>query len=379
MLEQKPIRVCLLGLENIAVFLPGFDGYRVGGEQVQQSLLARALRRQGFEVSMVCMDLGQPDGVEEEGITIFKAYAPDAGLPVLRFLYPRCRKLWSALRRADADIYYTSCAGMQVGLVALFCKHYGRKFIYRVAHDNDCEPSRLLISLTRDKKLYEYGLRRADGILAQSVQQATALNRNYSCPSQVAGMFVENSVRSIPCDKRDIDVLWVNNIRRFKRPDIALDLAERLPEYSVHLIGGPNEPELYSAIKERAKQLPNVTFHGPVSYRQVGSFYDRCRVFINTSDVEGFPNSFLQAWVRGTPVVTFFDPDGVIAKESLGLAVKDLGEMVAAVRGLLTQAPALCEMGARCQRFMSVHYSEEVVLQPYLSMFNGLVSKKAAA
>lgn len=377
MLERKPIKVCLLGLENVTVFLPGLDGFRVGGEQVQQSLIARGLSHRGYQTSMVSMDYGQPDGAEEDGVTVYKAYAQNAGLPIFRFIYPRWIKLWSALRRANADIYYTSCAGMQVGLLALFCQRHKRKFIYRVAHDNDCEPSSLLIPLARDKRLYEYGLQRAHGILTQSQQQAQALERNYRRHSQVAGMLVENPSRFIPSQERDIDVLWVNNIRQFKRPDLALDLAERMPDVSFHLVGGPNEPELYEQIKRRAEALRNVTFHGPVPYRQVGDFYDRCRVFFNTSDVEGFPNSYLQAWVRGRPVVAFFDPDGLIKREGMGQAVNSLDEMRLAVLALLTDASLLQCVGTRCQEYMSRKYGDDVVLKPYLQMLERLVPQEA--
>lgn len=372
-MEQKPVKICLLGLENASVFLTGLDSFRVGGEQVQQSLIARALSRRGYQTSMVCMDYGQPDGTEEDGVRVYKAYAPNAGLPVIRFIYPRWIKLWSALRRADADIYYTSCAGMQVGLLALFCQRQKRKFIFRVAHDNDCNPSSLLIGFARDKHLYEYGLQRADGILSQSGQQVKALELNYRLQSEVAGMLVEKPSGDVPHAKRDIDVLWVNNIRQFKRPDLSLDLAASMPGVSFHLVGGPIEPELYEQIKRRAESLQNVTFHGPISYKQIGEFYDRCRVFLNTSDIEGFPNSYLQAWVRGRPVVTFFDPDGLIRREGLGQAVTTLEEMRTALRFYLDKESALEEVGARCRDYMSVKYGDDIVLQPYLEMIERLV------
>ena len=377
MLEQKPVKVCLLGLENISVFINGFDHVRVGGEQVQQSLLARALSRSGHLVSMVCMDFGQPDGTEEAGIRVYKAYAPNAGLPGVRFIYPRWIKLWCALRRADADIYYTSCAGMQVGLLALFCQQYKRKFIYRVASDNDCNPACLLIPLARDKYLYEYGLQHAHGVLAQSHQQTEALERNYRRDSQVACMLVEQPSKCIPYQERDIDVLWVNNIRELKRPDLALDLAESMQEATFHLVGGPNEPRLYERVKQRAASLKNVTFHGPVPYRRVGEFYDRCRVFLNTSDIEGFPNSYLQAWVRSRPVVAFFDPDGLIKREGMGQAVTSLVEMRMAVRSYLSNISALEDVGERCREYMSKKYDDDVVLQPYMQMIKRLVSQNA--
>src|SRR5262249_58821634 len=84
----------------------------VGGAEVQQSILSRALAQAGFRVSMVCNDFGQPDGVRVHGVTVYKTHRLDAGIPVVRFLHPKLSTTWAALRRADADIYYTRSSSM---------------------------------------------------------------------------------------------------------------------------------------------------------------------------------------------------------------------------------------------------------------------------
>jgi hypothetical protein len=139
------MKICLLGLDNVPVLAPEYREHTIGGESVQQTLLARALARRGHEVSMVTADYGQTDAALWEGIRVYKAYRPEAGLPLLRFVHPRWSGLWSALARADAQLYYTSCAGMQVALLALFCARHGRRFVFRCASDADCDPSQLLI------------------------------------------------------------------------------------------------------------------------------------------------------------------------------------------------------------------------------------------
>jgi len=151
------MKICLVGLNNLPALAPEFRNNTVGGESVQQTLLARALARRGHDVSMVVADYGQADGDEYQGIRVFKAYRFQAGIPVLRFIHPRWTGLWSALMRADADLYYTSCAGMQVGLMAMFCRYFGKRFVFRSASDSDCDRTRLLVQYRRDRWLYEYG------------------------------------------------------------------------------------------------------------------------------------------------------------------------------------------------------------------------------
>lgn len=350
---------------------PEYSRYGVGGEQVQNTLLAKALARRDHAVSMLVHDYGQADGASWSDVTTYKACRPDAGIPVFRFIHPRWTSVWSALRRVNADIYYLSCAGMHLGLLAMFCERHGGKFVFRVAHDTDCEPDKLLIKYWRDRKLYEYGLRRADGILVQSRQQQQAMLANYGLQSQVAEMLVDPPETE---SRRDVDVLWVNNLRQFKRPDLFLALAKKLPHLKFHMVGGPQPGfgDLFDSIRRQAAGLSNLTFHGPVPYDQMDDKYASARVFVNTSDSEGFPNSYLQAWIRGTPVVAFFDPDSVIRRENLGLAVSSLDEMATAVSDLVHNRGKWSDASERCRDYMARMHGENRILSPYLDMFQRL-------
>jgi glycosyltransferase involved in cell wall biosynthesis len=362
------MKICFVGLDNLPILAREYRSELVGGESVQQTLLARALARRGYDVSMVVADYGQADGATWDGIRTFKAYGFDAGVPVLRFLHPRGTGLWGALLRADADLYYLSCAGAQVGQAAMFCARHRRRLVFRAASDADCDPARLLIRYARDRWLYGYGLRRANAILVQSTAQAHALARGYALAGRVAGMLVEHAP---PAARRDIDLLWVSNIRQLKRPDRALRLASQLPELAMHMAGGPlrGEQALYRAVEHAARAHPNLTFHGRLPYAEASDLYGRARLLVNTSDVEGFPNSYLQAWVRGTPVVTLIDPDRVIEREGLGVTARAAQGLHAAVDVMLRQ-PALWQAASeRCLAYMAREHGEDRILAPYLDAF----------
>lgn len=368
------MKICFVGLGNLPVLAPEYNRHGIGGEEVQQTLMARYLAKQGHQISMVVADMGQADGARWDGVTTFRTYRSDAGLPILRFIYPRWTSVWDALRRADADVYYVSCAGMQLGLVAMFCKKYGRKLVFKIAHDRDCDPNDLIITYARDKKLYAYGLRRADVVIAQSEQQQRAMLKNYGRNSVVAEMIVDGAKQLYDLSDRQFDVLWVNNLRQFKRPDLLLELAKRLPQLSFHMIGGPQPgfAELYEVISAQAQTIPNLTFHGRVPYHDMDKWYARAKVFVNTSDTEGFPNSYLQSWVRGTPAVAFFDPDGVIARESLGVAARDMAHMANAVEKLVEDTQRWHVTSARCLEYMAQVYGEDRIMSPYIKIFEEL-------
>jgi glycosyltransferase involved in cell wall biosynthesis len=372
--EPRRRRICFVGLPNLAVLAPEFDRSGASGEPVQQTLLAKALARRGYDISMVTADRGQPDGATWHGVRTFKAFAPQAGLPLLRFVHPRWTGLWSALSRADADVYYSSCAGGLAGQVAMFCAWRSRRYVFRVASDSDCMPDALIIRrwYWRDKRLYEYALKQADGVLAQSVRQQELLLHNFGRQSSLAHMLVGASGTNLDFGRRDIHALWVSNIRRLKRPDILLDIAAELPRVPFHIVGGPvaGERELFDEAQGRARAAPNVRFDGPLAYDDAAALYGRARVFVNTSDMEGFPNTYLQAWASGTPVVAFFDPDGLIAEHGLGIAVRSREEMIAAVRTLSQDEAAWNAARARCLAFIEQRYGEDVVLQQYLRVLD---------
>ena len=372
------MRICLVSLRALPALSEEHKHERVGGEEVQHAQLAAALARLGHDVRLVVADFGQRDGAVYEGVTTLKAFRESAGLPGLRFIHPQWTKLWSAIAKADADVYYYSCAGMILGMLALYCGRLGRRLVFRVASDVDCDPDKVEIRRRRDRWLYQYGLKRSDAVLVQTVNQQRALLKNYGLPSTVAGMLVAPPTQSAAPVAKDIDVLWVANIRHIKRPDRLVAIARAMPGTRFHMAGAmvPGEEELYKRIEAEARELPNLIFHGVVPYIDIGRLFDRARVFANTSDLEGFPNTFLQAWVRGVPVVTTFDPDGLVKSAGLGSSHTSVPEMIEGLREMLESDAAYRSAGAAALRFMDQRFSEKTVLAPYL---DAIMNTKSAA
>jgi glycosyltransferase involved in cell wall biosynthesis len=322
-------RICIVGLDSYGMLSGEGDLKYIGGESVQHVLLARAWRDLGHDVSIVVHDEGQGGRREHGGITAIAAHTRNGGLPGLRFFHPRASKLVGALSDADADVYYQSPAGANTGITAWFCRMMNRQFMFRVASDSDVEKEHGRIRFGRDRMLYDFGLKRANVIAAQTEKQARALRENHGLESAVVNMMVEPPARIPASSAKDIDVLWLSNLRALKRPELALELARQLPNVMFTIAGGPmpGGQTYYDDVAAAAARLPNVKMLGAVRYSQTGALFDRAKVFLNTSNIEGFPNTFLQAWIRGVPVVSFFDPDGLVARKQLGRIATSLDDM----------------------------------------------------
>jgi glycosyltransferase involved in cell wall biosynthesis len=363
-------RICIVGLDSYGMLSGEGDPKYIGGEAIQHVLLARAWRDLGHDVSLIVHDEGQGARRVHDGITAIAAHSRYGGIPGLRFFHPRATKLVSALMSADAEIYFQSPAGAYTGITGWFAHSLNRQFIFRVASDSDCETEHGRIQFWRDRKLYNYGLHRADLVAAQTTRQAQMLRENHGIESHVVNMMVELP-RPQPQVVRDIDVLWVSNLRALKRPELALELARQLPRVRFTLVGGPmptpGGQTYYDDVVAAAARLPNVTMLGPVRYRDSGALFDRAKIFLNTSSIEGFPNTFLQAWIRGVPVVTFFDPDGLVKRGPLGRVATSIDDMREAVSRLIENEEERQLLGRRAREFATREFTTGVAAR-YLDL-----------
>lgn len=342
----------------------------VGGAEVQQTILARLFAANGYRVSMICFDYGQPDRAVVGGVTVHKAFRPQAGLPVLRFLHSRLIAMWRTLGAVDADIYYCRAAGMQVGVVAEFCRRHGKRAIYAAASNKDFVPDvGRQIRYARDRWLYRRGLARVDRIVAQNeAQRATCLATFGREALVIPSCYEPPAIRSAV---RGNCVLWVSTIRAGKRPELLLELAARLPHRRFVMVGGPGRGEaaLFERMRREASRFANVEFTGFLPLAEVESRFDAARVFVNTSEFEGMPNTFLQAWSRGVPTVGTVDVGTPVHKQ-----FGDIQEGAREIEALFTGQNHRESASRRCREHFERTHSGAETLRRYARLFDELTA-----
>src|SRR5262245_4300598 len=359
-LRTKP-RVCFVAPHAWPVFSRDERIEVVGGAEVQMSILARLLAADGYPVSMICHDYGQREGARLDGGTVHKAFRPQAGVPVLRFLHPRLTSMWRALRTADADIYYCRSSSIWQWLAAEFCRRHGRRSVYAGASDKDFDADvGGQLRYARDRFLFRRGLAAADRIVAQNERQRAACLAVHGREAVVIPSCYEPPRRTAAAADR---VLWVGMIHENKRPELFLELAARLPERRFVMIGGAREGAraFYERIRARAAALPNLELTGFLPLAQVEPWFDRACVLVNTSTYEGMPNTFLQAWARGVPTVATVDIGAPVHRVAANLDQLALG---------VEEAFANPGPGARCREYFERQHSPAGVLRRYAALFD---------
>jgi len=317
--------------------LRGEAALDVGGAEVQMCQIASLLTNAGSRVSCIVGDAGRGgDVTTADGIRVLTGYARSSTAGGAAWIAEKWPALWSAMARADASVYVTRGASWLAGAAALFARLHGRRSIAWLASDADVDAMSRGGGLPLHAQVcWRLGVRWADVIVAQTrAQQSRMTAATGRACKLVPNMWIAPGPQADP-RVAEVDVLWVGNMRDRKRPMLALDVAERLPDLRFALIGGPvpGEEELHAAVLRRASELGNVACIGHVPHDQVHAYYRAASILLHTSAVEGFPNVFLEAWGEGLPVVSTCDPDDVIQRHRLGRAAGSADELADAVQG----------------------------------------------
>ena len=108
-------------------------------------------------------------------------------------------------------------------------------------------------------------------------------------------------------EKQDIGVLWVGRDIAWKNVNIIKKISKSYPNIKFSLLGLSGQ------------DTDNVKFLGRVKYDESWKYFKNCNFLINTSIAEGFPNTFIQAWMCNKPVVSLnVNPDNLINKYRVG-------------------------------------------------------------
>ena len=354
--------------------LAGDLSTHIGHMERQATLLACWLAAQGHRVSLVTWDEGQPTDCVISGVRVIKLCQPNAGLPGVRFLYPRWTSLTTALRVANADVYYLHGGASHTGQVALWCRWRGRKVVCSIDKLSECDITLPRMRLRSERMWHRLGLRLADEIIVQTRAQYQLLQEGFARDSRVIPpanvelrdtTFVDRDFP--PAEKQRI--LWVGRLCQEKHPDRLVELADKCADLQFDLVGLDTGSTYARQLLAAARQRPNITVHGRVAPRQLAELYHQAACLCCTFEDEGYFNVLLEAWGSGLPIVSTVDPDNDIVRNGLGSVVENVDAMAVAVRQLLASPEQWRAISRRVRYHCLQNHHAEWILPQFEQAF----------
>ena len=278
--------------------------------------------------------------------------------------------LYRSLRSIAPHVIYQRVAGGYTGICAFYARnnHRRTRMIWHVAHTTDVTPESLdsgrnIVRRRLEKCSVEYAIRRTDRIVVQTHDQGRLLSENYGRRADAVIPNFHPEAAEPPDKSGPLTVVWIANLKLWKRPEVFVRLAQALRDLGnvqFLMLGEPpaGEAPWCAQLMQSIAATPNLQFLGHQPAAEVNRHLARASVFVNTSVHEGFPNTFVQAWLREAVVVSLtVNPDGVLDGQQIGIHAETEAGLEKAVRHLLTDSAARGGYAQRARAYARTTHS----------------------
>lgn len=330
----------------------------VGGSEIQSDLLARHLHALGHQVVYFAVHGGQlrynAPYIVESG---------ELGQGGLR----------RALVRYTPDVVYWRFNRRKFLPAVLVCKRLKVKVVFAVSSGSDLlkwsyRGNFRQLSFFRKlthlypvlrhllvMRLHYWGYHFVDGVIAQLERQIGYLpvRREVVIPNSV-------DATSTPFQWEKPFIIWAGSFKSVKNPDLYIELARHFQLSGVDflMLGQPKAP--YDRLLDGPACPPNLHCLGLRPYPEVNGIIRQALFLVQTSDIEGFPNVFIQAWMQAKPTIgLYYDPDGLVQKHRLGFISGSMEQLVQNTATLIEDTSLREQIGQRARQYAETRFMPE--------------------
>lgn len=330
---------------NICFVMPWHYSERVGGAELQAWYLAREMISQGMYVTYICQSV---DPHKEDLTEVLEGVRIHWLKPSPRFEWLDLKKYRNALEKHEPEFVIQRMSSPVSASIRRYCRRHKSTFIWICTDNASCfrwmfirrqhhenrkqgigfvKGSVFLINALIRDILRHRGMAGVDQAFHQNVMQQNNIARFFKLNSQLIKS--GHPKLSKPLEQKKIPqkpvILWVGNLGHRKYPELFISLAKHSQDknWSFVMVGGTSNSKYFQQLKS---EIPdNVIMTGRLPLAETEKWFDKAVLCINTSreEGEGFPNTFVQSWLRGIPVISFsVNPDQVLSVYKLGYRVE---------------------------------------------------------
>lgn len=354
--------------------------YPVGGWAVQLNAWLEGLIRNGHTVGVLTGKGANSLVRRKTSIELIEVYDPKRGIKILKYFYYYIPEIIDKTKKFNPDVIIQACSGMLTGIMALVANKLNKPFVYRVANDMDTDvriKTRLnLIEIIS----FKYGLRCATLIVCQNEYQMKNMKNKYRAKlvKKVHNPFSHNGDWHEPLGLRERKyVAWLGVFQKQKNMGRLFEIAQKnsCVEFRIAGMARKNVDEVTSTALGKLEKLKNVKFVGYLSRTAVTKFLAQSICLINTSNYEGFSNTYLEAFSSGTPVIAPLgvDPDDIIVKNKLGFVVKSTEDYAYHIEKIRSDAELFREVSMKCVNYVKENHSPEKLASKLVNMISPLI------
>ncbi|MFH1739342.1 MAG: glycosyltransferase family 4 protein [bacterium] len=315
------MRIVFYSLRAHGLFDPN-DTTVFGGAEVQLYHLSVGLAAGGHDVSFITRGPGSAETSVIQGVKVHKIPVRSGwlGKGLLAWDVAKC------LRACCPQVCVQRCAGVETAMIAALARSAGARFCFMTASLLDCRNQLAQEGHPWVYQLYLWGLRRANLVICQNEEQQRLLSENFGIEAPVlrsACAPVEDDRPSAQSDKSRY-VLWVGRCDPYKDPISFIQLARALPQISFEMVMPPGDyPDYAQQIDRELMGAYNLQVRRQLPFHEMDWVFRRASVLVNTSTLEGFPNTFLEAMRVGVPLLSYrLDPGGFLEREGTGVCAQ---------------------------------------------------------
>lgn len=325
-------------------------GGRVGGIGVQMMFWSKVFSRNEWKVYSL-YDKVKPDDNKDCVFLKDKETHLTTLLLYLMFAIKLLRKIKPEL---------VICRGgrnRNLFFIAFCCKMFGVRLIQFFGSDADMKKNNhgLSRSVRFNIELFRLGLKLTKYFVVQNECQRQQLMSQFKDKLSIVIPNIWERIGDYTAGNEEKVILWVGNTRKLKRPQWVFEIAKSFPREQFIIIGGKADKDVYDECIKLAKQSANVDFLGGLPFFEANQWFSKAKILLCTSEYEGFPNTFLQAWSNNVPVLSTVDPSDVIKEQKLGKICVDTMDFISSLKGILKASEYTVIQGTVEKYFTTAH------------------------
>ena len=376
MLENKKKSICFFTVSH-----PMFG---LGGAEIQSYYYAKAFAKQGWKTYFISTisEIKSDEFINKNIQLLFYEKTNNSikeTYYVLKYL----------ARFRPSYVFYRSVR-YQYGFIVFFGRlFFNCKFIFSTMHNELCgkhsstitrrkqinikRPIYQYLSIIKswlEDKIFHFGVYFSHLHIVQNTYQQETIKHDF----KKNGFIIHNNtiIPEYPNTHENL-VLFIATMKSFKRPEIFCKLTNKLKNINFRfvIIGSNYSDDKRATNFSNLVKTSNVEYLGSKPLSEVQQILSKSKLLINTSDFEGFPNTFVQAWARGVPVISLsVDPDNIIKNNDLGFCCdNDFKKLVENTEKLLTDNILWKKLSRNCYNYALKNLNTNIIVKKMIKLF----------